>query len=172
MEQNNLQTLRLFSPLFPKVYRENEYGDYDNEPEDITASKACDYEDEILAAIKREHLSSEGERGLSVYLHDELLKSKVYSMNPNVEQWNGELWGVLEVQTYGELADSELEALKSEWCGQESDGYGEGLEQRPIKTPDGELYLSFWDSSDDFFIKTEEELKNAPEQSFGSMTMG
>ncbi len=172
MEQNNLQTLRLFSPLFPKVYRENEYGDYDNEPEDITTSEACDYEDEILATIKRERLPSEGDRGLAVYLQDELLKSKVYSMNPTVEEWNGELWGVLEVKTYGELTDTELDALKSEWCGQESDGYGEGLEQRPIKTPDGELYLSFWDSSDDFFIKTEEELKNAPEQSFGNMTMG
>ena len=172
MEQNNLQTLRLFSPLFPKVYRENEYGDHDYETEDITVSEACAYENEILAALERERLPNEGDRGLAVYLHDELLKNKVYSMNPTVEQWNGELWGVLEVQTYGELADSELEALKSEWCGQESDGYGEGLEQRPIKTPDGELYLSFWDSNDDFFIKTEEELKNAPEQSFGSMKMG
>lgn len=133
MEQNNLQTLRLFSPLFPKVYRENEYDNYDNEPEDINASEACDYEDEILAAIKREHLPSEGERGLAVYLYDELLKSKVYSMNPNVEQWNGKLWGVLEVQTYSELADSDLEALKSEWCGQESDGYGGGWSKDQFK---------------------------------------
>lgn len=171
MGQDNLQTLRLFSPLFPKIYRENEYGKHDHEPEDITAAEACDYEDEILAAIEKEHLPNEGDRGLAVYLHDELLKSKVYSMNPTVEEWNGELWGVLKVQTYGELTACELEALVSEWCGQESDGYGEGLEQRPIKIPNGELYLSFWDSSDDFFIKPEKELKNQQAQSFG-MQMG
>jgi hypothetical protein len=60
-----------------------------------------------------------------------------------------------------------LEALKSEWCGQESDGWGEGAEQRPIRTSKGELYVSFWSSNSDFFIKTEEELKSAPEQRWG-----
>lgn len=36
--KNGLQTLRLFSPLFPHIYRENEWGDYENEPEDLDAS--------------------------------------------------------------------------------------------------------------------------------------
>ncbi|WP_312640315.1 hypothetical protein [Hydrogenoanaerobacterium sp.] len=35
---------------------------------------------------------------------------------------------------------------------------------------DGELYLSFWDSSDRFFIKPEDELKNSQSSGFG-MTM-
>lgn len=73
----------------------------------------------------------------------------------------------MKVQTHGELSPSELEALKSAWCGQESDGWGEGLEQNPINIPDGELYVSFWDSSNDFFIKTEEELKDSPSLGFG-----
>ena len=171
MEQNSLQALRLFSPLFPKIYQSNEYGDYNNEPEELTSSEACDYEDKIFAAIKHERLPSEGDRGLAVYLDNELLKNKVYGMNPTVEQWDGKLWGVLEVQIYGELTDSELDALKSEWCGQESDGWGEGFEQRPIKTPEGALHISFWDSGNDFFIKTEEELKNQQSQGFG-MQMG
>ncbi|MFA9381558.1 MAG: hypothetical protein ACERKO_10920 [Acetanaerobacterium sp.] len=171
MKQNNLHTLRLFSPLFPKAYQRNEYGDYDNEPEGITSSEVCNYEDEILAAIRRERLPDEGKHGLAIYLDNELLKNKVYSMNPTVERWDGKLWGVLEVQTYGELTDPELDALKSEWCGQESDGWGEGFEQRPIKTPEGELYISFWDSGNDFFIKTEEKLKNQQSQGFG-MQMG
>lgn len=167
MEQNNLQTLRLFSPLFPKVYRRDEYGDLENMPEDITAEEACDYEGEILALIEREQLPNEGDHGLAVYLDDNILKNKVYSMKPTVEEWDGRLWGVLKVQTHGELSPSELETLKSAWCGQESDGWGEGLEQKPINIPDGELYVSFWDSSNDFFIKTEEELKDSPSLGFG-----
>lgn len=122
MEKQELQTLQLWNPLFPKIYRKNEWGDTENEPEDMDATEIVEYQEEILAAIKREHLPNEGERGLAVYLDNDVLKGKVYSINPAVEEWDGKLWGVLEVQTYGELTDSELEALKSEWCGQESDG--------------------------------------------------
>ncbi len=167
MKQDDLKTLRLFSPLYPHIYRQDEYGDLGNMPEDLTAEEACDYEGEILALINRERLPAEGDRGLAVYLGDDALKRKVYSMKPTVEEWDGKLWGVLEVQTHGELSPSELEALKFEWCGQESDGWGEGAEQRPIRTSEGELYVSFWSSNSDFFIKTEEELKSAPEQRWG-----
>lgn len=95
--------------------------------------------------LQKERLEDEGQRGLAVYL-DEPLERKVYSMNPTVEVWQDELWGVLEVQTYGELSADELQALVSEWEGQCSDGWGEGFEQRPIRTEDGELYVSFWNS--------------------------
>ena len=47
-----------------------------------------------------------------------------------------------------------------EWRGQESDGWGEGFEQRPIEIDVDELYVSFWNSSDHFFITTEEQLKS------------
>lgn len=58
-----------------------------------------------------------------------------------------------------------------EWQGQESDGWGEGFEQREIKTEEGELCVSFWNSDNDFFIKTEQELKQGQTQDFG-MQMG
>lgn len=120
--KNELQTLRLFSPLFPHIYRKNKWGDLDNNREDLSAGEILEYEDKILALIQKEKLPSEGERGLAVYLDDDLSR-KVYSINPTVEEWNGE------------------------------------------------LYLSFWDSSNRFFIKPEDELKGS--QSFGfGMTMG
>ena len=168
--KSELQTLRLFSPLFPHIYRKNEWGDLDDYQEDLSAGEVLEYEDKILALIQKEKLPSEGERGLAVYLDDDLSR-KVYSINPTVEEWNGELWGVTELQTHDTLSPFELAEL-TEWIsGQFSDGWGEGLEQREIKVEDGELYLSFWDSSDRFFIKPEDEMKGSPSFGFG-MTMG
>ena len=168
--KNELQSLRFFSPLFPHLYRKNEWGDLDDYREDLSAGEVLEYEDEILAHIQKEKLPDEGERGLAVYLDDDL-SQKVYSINPSVEEWNGELWGVTEVQTHGSLSAPEFVELTEWLSSQFSDGWGEGLEQREIKIDDGELYLSFWDSSDRFFIKPEDELKGS--QSFGfGMTMG
>ena len=168
--KNELQSLRFFSPLFPHLYRKNEWGDLDDYREDLSAGEVSEYEDEILALIQKEKLPSEGERGLAVYLDDDFSRM-VYSINPSVEDWNGELWGVTEVQTHGSLSAPELVELTEWLSSQFSDGWGEGLEQREIKIDDGELYLSFWDSSDRFFIKPEDELKGS--QSFGfGMTMG
>lgn len=168
--KNELQTLRLFNPLFPHIYRKNEWGDLDNYREDLTPGEVLEYKDEILALIQKERLPSEGDRGLAVYLNDNL-SQKIYSINHSVEEWNGELWGVTEVQTYGTLSPSELVELTDWLSGQFSDGWGEGLEQREIEIYDSELYVSFWDSSNRFFIKPEDELKG--NQSFGfGMTMG
>ena len=148
----------------------HKWGDLDDYREDLSAGEVLEYEDKILALIQKERLPSEGERGLAVYLDDDLIR-KVHSINPSVEEWNGELWGVTEVQTQGALSASELAELTEWLSSQFSDGWGEGLEQREIKVDDGELYVSFWDSSDRFFIRPEDELKGSQSYGFG-MTMG
>ncbi len=56
------------------------------------------------------------------------------------------------------MTDQEIESLKDYFNGQYSDGWGEGFFQREIETSYGVLYLDFW--SDDFYIETEDELKN------------
>lgn len=168
--QEEPETTRLFSPLNAKLYTREEWG-YSDTPVEISAYELCEHEGAILEMIQQEKLEDEGERGLAVYLDNQLLKRRVISMNPTVEIWQGELWGVLEVQSRGNLTDAELEAVKKEWCGQESDGWGEGFEQRPIETEDGELFVSFWNPGSSFFITTEQNLKQPSEQSFG-MQMG
>lgn len=75
--KNELQTLRLFSPLFPHIYRKNEWG----------------------------------ERGLAVYLDDDLSR-KVYSINPTVEEWNGEH---IEFQTAWSYPDPVISALSKQY---------------------------------------------------------
>ncbi|MDD4808376.1 MAG: antirestriction protein ArdA [Oscillospiraceae bacterium] len=160
-------TLRLFSPLSAGLYEIDEWGDMERDAIPMSSRALCDYQGDILSLIERNHRDTEGDRGLALYLDNVLLGRKVYSMNPTVEVWQDELWGVLEVQTYGELSDGEMQELISQWSGQCSDGWGEGFEQRPIKTEDGELYVSFWNAGKDFFIKPEQELKNPLMQSMG-----
>lgn len=166
-----LEECRLFSPLSGLLYPYDEdWGGISDQPMEIGPGDLCQYEDQILERIGQERLEEEGERGLAVYLGNRLLKRKVFSMNPTVEMWNGELWGVLEVKSHGALSPQELSGLMEEWLGQESDGWGEGFEQREIKTEEGDLCVSFWHSGDGFFIKTEQELKQQT-QDFG-MKMG
>ena len=82
-------------------------------------------------------------------------------MHPSVEEYGGELWGVLTVKTYGELNQRELEALREEWRTMADGGWGEDLFYRPILTKRGEIYIGFWDTdnNDNLFIKTEDEFK-------------
>lgn len=166
-----LTTLKLFSPLYSQLYVRTEWGDGGNSPVNMYPDELCRYQDEILAAIERENRNMEWDNGFADYLDNELLKRKVHSMMPTVEEWDGRLWGVLEVQSYGPLSGAELSGIMEEWSGQESDGWGEGFEQREIRVDQGELCVSFWDSDKNFFIKTEQELKDQPKQGFG-MQMG
>ena len=48
---------------------------------------------------------------------------------------------------------------------------GEGLEQRPIETEDGDLYVSMWNSGDDYFMYDEDEMNDyLAQQQGGVMT--
>ena len=51
------------------------------------------------------------------------------------------------------------------------DGWGEGFEQREISTSDGNIYVHFWEYSNTYYIKTEEELKQDFEQGQGMQPM-
>jgi hypothetical protein len=173
MEESKManETMRIFFPLKIITYPQVEYG-LDDNPEDITSKEAVAYEDAILAAIAKENRFFENDRGLAEYIHDEALNKKVYSLYPSVEIVDGELWGVMTAGLKESLSGEETAALMEYVCGQNSDGYGEGFEQRPIKTPDGEIYVSFWDSGN-YSMKMEQEMKNkAPDLGCGGPVMG
>lgn len=156
--------LRIFSPLTAIMYAKDDWGELEECSEEVFPAELCSYETEILEQIAKECLPEEGDRGLAVYLDIPELEENIYSMKPTVEVWHGELWGVLEVESHNQLSEREIEAVKEYWKGQESDGWGEGFEQRGIKTPEGELYVSFWNSGDEFFLTTEEGLKGEEQE--------
>lgn len=87
----------------------------------------------------------------------DLLK-KVTAAYPRIETVGDKAYGVMVCDIEKPLTDQEIEILKDYFNGQYSDGWGEGFSQRGIETSYGVLYLDFW--SDDFYIETEDELKN------------
>jgi len=165
------ETMRIFFPL--KIFCYPQYDGMEDEREDISPREAVAYEDQILAAIAKENRHFENDRGLAEYIHDETLNKKVYSLYPSVEIVDGELWGVMTAGLKESLSGEEVAALIDYVCGQNSDdGYVEGFEQRPIKTSNGEVYVSFWDSGD-YSMKLEQEMKNSsPEAGYGRQVMG
>lgn len=123
---NIKQTVKFFSPLSITAYPSHEYGECgaDDLPEELSPSEAVYYMDEILAAIEKEKLPSEGDRGLMVYFcDDQALSEKIYSLHPTVEEWNGKLWGVMVAEVYGKLTEAETAKLLDFVVGQMSDGY-------------------------------------------------
>lgn len=169
--QKELTEIRLFSPL--KAVFHPEMGRKHNRPEPfpLPDGEICRYEKQILEQIAKDPILPAGGRGLAGYLIDCLLERKVVSMFPSVEAWDGKLWGVLKVKSYGPLSASVLEEIKEEWESQESDGWGKIFEKRPIEVDGGELYIRFWNYDEDFSIRTEEELKGGIVEEM-SMKMG
>ena len=155
------QEMKLYCPLEiqaePQIYETDWDAPYDDDLEVIPSSCACGCEDEINAAIEKYAEPDEKHRGLMVYYDaNSPVNEKVVSAFPSVEVRNGELVGVLTCRLTEPLTESEMAEFQDWWSGQASDGWGEGFEQREIKTDEfGTIYVSFWNSSDSWQIEVE-----------------
>ena len=89
---------------------------------------------------------------------DDGVKAKLVSARWGVEAYRERLFGRIECSLKEELTDVETEILTDWISGQNSDGYGEHFEQQAIETEEGDLYVSFWNSGDDYSILTQNEL--------------
>lgn len=153
--------LKLYSPLLAELFE----ADPDEEPgcgsQILTGENLTGFQAVIRQGIEDERMPGEAERGLMTYFDgSESVDEKVVSINIDVEEVGGELFGVAVCKVKGRLSPGELEELKEFCTGQYSDGWGEGYEQRPRRTDYGSLYVSFWDCNG-FFLRTRDELEAA-----------
>ena len=95
------------------------------------------------------------------------IEDKLVFAEWNVEEVRGTLYGRIDCYISEDLTHDETERLREAVCGQNSDGFGEGFEQHEIEIDEGDLYVSFWNCHDSYFLETEDEFYDRIEQNSG-----
>ena len=132
-------------------------------------SYLADSADEINDALKEYTANDENDMA-TYYNKDDGVSEKLTSAVWSVELHGDRLFGRIDCSFKEALTAEETEALRDWLTGQCSDGLGEGFEQQPIDTMDGELFVSFWNSGDDYAMMTESEFDEYLQQN--EMQMG
>ena len=130
---------------------EDEYEDY----YEIDNMFLLEYQDDIQEAVECYQSIDDMAQ---FFKRSDSVKEKLASIVWSVDEVDGKLYGRVNVRLKEPLTEGETEILK-EWInGQNSDGLGEGFEQRAVEIEEGDLYVSFWHSGDDYFVYSQEEM--------------
>ena len=154
---------------FPLVGRlEDE--EYDDEYE-VGNPFLMDYKWDIDELVEKEQDADLGDMK-DYFYDDDNAQAKMVTARWGIAEKNGILYGKVDFKLREPFTAEEKEKVKDWVCGQNSDGFGEGLEQRPIETEDGDLYVSMWSSGDDYFIYDENEMNEyLSQQQSGGMKL-
>ena len=155
--------MSFFCPLAGSI--NDHEGDYYEADGAILIENINKIEDAIRSEQARELKMGE-------YISDHAdIKGKVLFAEWGVEEHYGALYGKIDCYLTEELSPEETERLKDAITGQNSDGLGEGFEQREIHIDEGDLYVSYWQSNDEYFLHTEDEFDEYLSQA-GGMRFG
>ena len=144
--------------------------EYDDEYE-VGNPFLMDYKWDIRELVEKEQDADLGDMK-DYFYDDDNAQAKMVTARWDVAEMNGRLFGKVDFKLREPFTAEEKEKVR-EWVrGQNSDGFGEGLEQRPIETEDGDLYVSMWNSGDDYFIHDENEMNEyLSQQQSGGMRL-
>ena len=157
------ETMNFYCPLFVRQY------DPDTEEyEPADSVYLARNEDEIRAALQAWTDGKDETEFL-----DDGLRPKIASLGWEVERFGGEVYGKAVCEIRAPLTESEQAEL-AQWLSENaSDGLLENFGEYPIKTGDGDLYVSFWDYNSDTYMLPEDEFRaqvlGEQAQGFGGM---
>lgn len=146
-----------YCPLVARVYPRDEYGGYDEYPDDYDGDFLAQHEEKIRKLIKQEELH--GENLATYFVGSDGAVSKLKEIHFGTQNVDGVLYGKIRVELTETLTEEEDAEIKEFLIGQCADGFGEGLEQREIEIPEGIMYVSFW-NADYYFMLNEDEFDN------------
>lgn len=164
-EMRTLSETKLYCPL--KITVDNHDGSADLY--ETPSNYYTEYEDKINKKIQQSFDYDEQERGLLTWCDDEDITRKVFSAKPFVEVRDGDMYGCVLLEHFGDLDKADLVSVSDYISGQFSDGWGEGFEQHEISIGDKDIYVSFWNMDYEYFLKPESEVFPEPnyEMKFG-----
>ena len=150
-EANAPVVTTFYCPLSGQIY-----DGYDGGTSDVDGRFLSDYISEIEEKLEHEQ---NPDFEIADYITDHpTANAKLKMARWSVEEIGGVLYGRIDCRSAEAFTPEEIEAIKDGISGQNSDGFGEGFEQREIHTDDGDLYVSFWQSGNDYFIHTQSEM--------------
>ena len=153
----HLNELRFCCPI--EIYQHIE--DYPRDNCILDNADMARYADDINTFIHENDLPEEYERGLMLWYSpedpDDEISKKVQSAHCTVEVINGVLTGVITAKITGELSDKSMEKFRQYCIGQLRDGWGESLEQKYMRTENGEINISFWSDDGSWALIPEDE---------------
>lgn len=116
------------------------------------------FKSEIAELIEKEQ-SNDLNNMKDYFDEDENARQKMVSAKWGIEVLNQTLYGKVDFRLRVPFTAEEQEKVRDWIKGQNSDGFGEGLEQREIPTEDGDLFVSMWNFGEDYFVYDEEEME-------------
>lgn len=142
---------KYYCPLVATVYNYDEYSNLEDYPDEYDGRFLAPHEEQIRNLIQR--YDAMCKENLAEYFDgSNSAVAKLKEVHFGTQNVSGVLYGCIRAELTEPFTEAE-EAEFLDWLeGQCSDGYGEGLEQRPIRTEDGDLYVSFWNGGDDYFL--------------------
>ena len=152
MEHRMQDTIaKYYCPLVATVYAYDQYGNLEDYPDEYDGSFLTAHEEKIRSLIHR-YDSCCKENLAEYFFGSNSAVAKLKEVHFGTQNVDGILYGCIRAELTEPFTEEE-EAEFLDWLeGQCSDGYGEGLEQRPISIDDGDLYVSFWHAGEDYFL--------------------
>lgn len=147
------QELKLYSPLTLTTF-----AGYPFFPALLHGEKVAAFQTVIRMEIAKS-MREYGAGGLAETLYNQLLSGKISSIVPDVEEHQGQLWGVAQVSTRGELTERELAGLREEWKEIAAHGWGDLFASCTLNAGNIRFHAGFWDTErgENLSLMTEEE---------------